>query len=115
MTSNNKTGSCQSECGSPNSEVLTLVPVCGSSLSCWGLILPCGIEGQLHGPNAQGPHVCQRTIDALLTVSFRGLEGHAQTLPHGPVTTLRCAHPLLVHALRVHIVLPNNVTFLHTF
>lgn len=84
-------------------KVLALVHACISTFSWEALTFPHRIKCQLHGPYAQGPHVCQRTVDALLTVSLRGLEGHAQPLPNSPVTTFCCAHPLFVHALRIHM------------
>lgn len=82
---------------------LALVRAHDSSFSRWALTFPHSIQCQLHGPYAEGPHVCQRTVDALLTVSLRGLEGHAQPLPNSPVTSFCCAHPLLVHALRIYM------------
>lgn len=82
-------------------KVLALVH--NSGFSRWALTFPRSIKCQLHGPYAEGPHVCQRTVDALLTVSLRGLEGHAQPLPNSPVTSFCCAHPLFVHALRIHM------------
>lgn len=76
-----------------------------------GVFLPRRVQGQLHGPDAQRPHVRQRTIDAFFAVGLGGLEGHAQSLPHRPVTTFGCPHSLLQHPLRKD----ENSTFYSVF
>lgn len=64
-----------------------------------GLFLLLLLQGQLHGPDAQGPHIGQRTEHLLLAVGLWGLEGQAQALPHGAVTAFRCPEALPSQAL----------------
>lgn len=48
------------------------------------------LKGQLHGPDAQGPHVGQGAEHTLLAVSLWGLESQAQAFPYGSVTAFSC-------------------------
>lgn len=57
------------------------------------------LQGQLHGPDAQWPHVGQRAEHSLLAVCLGGLEGQAQALPHSTVAAFSCLEALPSQAL----------------
>lgn len=57
------------------------------------------LQGQLHGPDAQWPHVGQRAEYPLLAVCFGGLEGQAQALPHSSVAAFSCLEAFPSQAL----------------
>lgn len=64
-----------------------------------GLFLLLLLQGQLHGPDAQWPHVGQGAEYLLLAVCLGGLEGQAQALPHSTVAALSCLEALPGQAL----------------
>ena len=63
------------------------------------LLLLLLLQGQLHGPDAQRPHVGQRAEHLLLAVRLRRLEGQAQALPHSTVAAFSCPEALPSQAL----------------
>ena len=61
--------------------------------------MPLLLQGQLHGPDPQWPHVGQRAEHPLLAVRLRGLEGQAPAFPHSPVAAFSRGwlHPHRLH------------------
>lgn len=57
------------------------------------------LQGQLHGPDAQWPHVGQGTEHPLLTVCLWGLESQAQAFPYSAVTAFSCPETFPSQAL----------------
>lgn len=57
------------------------------------------LQSQLHGPDAQWPHVGERAEHLVLAVCLRGLESQAQALPHSPVAAFSCTEALPSQAL----------------